>query len=335
MKRTRITLKQIAERKNLALALYKASKAKKHRREVAEYLQQVDNNLNTLATDILYKALPYGDYRSFIINDPKKRLIQAACFEDRVFHHALMNVTGDILEKAMSPSSYACRPNMGVHKAIESVQKQVRCYPWYCQIDIDGYFASIKHEILVEVLLTRFKGKEIKEQFTRVLQTYQDSDGVGLPIGSLTSQYFANYYLNGLDRLLENHHKVRSFVRYMDDIVWWCNDKESTKSVLGEVRVYLQKQRQLQIKQTWRIQRSTQGMSYCGFRVLPAIVRLSKRRKRRYQQRRLYWETLYDKGLISDMQLQTAYASVFSITQGTNSLAWRKQNLRKFPALVL
>lgn len=192
---------------------------------------------------------------------------------------------------------------------------------------------NIDHHILLSVLLRRFKGDEFGWQLQRLLDSYHHEPGKGMPIGSLTSQYFANYYLDGLDRLLDGLPQVRANVRYMDDVAWWSDDKQQLRQVLQQVREYLQDQRQLDIKPTWRIQRSIQGISYCGYRILPGVVRLSLRRKRRYQQRRLYWERQYALGNITATQLQTAYAAVHAILQGTDSSAWRGQNLRHHPPL--
>lgn len=197
MKRVRISLEAIADRNNLALALHKAAMGKRHRPEVVRFLQAVDARLNQLAMDILTAKMPYGRYRTFQIYDPKKRRIHAACFEDRVFHHAVMNLAGPVLERAMLPVSFACRPAMGVHKAVQKVQQYLRRYPWYCKIDIAGYFASIDHALLLKVLMQRFKGDEFKQQLQRIIASHQQDLGKGMPIGSLTSQYFANYTSHG------------------------------------------------------------------------------------------------------------------------------------------
>lgn len=181
------------------------------------------------------------------------------------------------------------------------------------------------------MLLRRFKGAEFTRQLQRLLDCHHNQPGKGLPIGSLTSQYFANYYLDGLDRLLQASPEVRAHVRYMDDAAWWCDSKAQAKQVLAQVQGYLQEERQLMLKPDWQIQRSEQGIRFCGYRILLGVVRLSVRRKRRYQQRRLYWENQYAQGRISATQLQTAYAAVHSVTQGTDSLAWRRQNLRHHP----
>jgi len=192
MKRTLITLDAVADHKNLALAFHKAAKGKHFRLDVQVFLQNFSDNLNQLGEDICQGKLPYGDYRVFEIYDPKHRLIHAACFVDRIFHHALMNVAGTVLEQAMMPTSYACRPNKGVHKAASKVQQHLRQYAYYGKIDISGYFASISHSRLLQILMHRFKGKECHAQLVRIINSYHASPAHGLPIGSLTSQYFAN-----------------------------------------------------------------------------------------------------------------------------------------------
>jgi retron-type reverse transcriptase len=302
---------------------------------VQAFLQHFDSNLNRLGDDIRHARLPYGKFRAFQIHDPKKRLIHAACFEDRIFHHALMNLAGEVLERAMMPTSYACRPNKGVHKAVQQVQQHLRQYAYYVKIDINGYFAAIDHERLLQILLRRFKGAEGEAQLRRILASHESAPQRGLPIGSLTSQYFANYYLDGLDRLLAGMPSVRANLRYMDDIIWWCDSRAAAQTTLQTVQHWLQQERGLQVKPTIQIQASKQGVTYCGFRILQGAIRLSRRRKRRYLQRRQYWEQLYRQGVIDANQLQLAHASVHAIAQGTDSLAWRRENLHRHPPLSL
>jgi len=335
MKRIRISLEKIAEQANLTCALHKAARGKRHRDQVNRFLQQAGKNLNQLACDILEGRMPYGDFRSFIIHDPKKRTIHAACFEDRVFHHAVMNLAGPVLERTMLPTSFACRPGLGVHRAANAVQQHIRRFNWYGKIDIDSYFARIDHGILSAILMRRFKGEAFEAQLQRILVCYHTESGKGLPIGSLTSQYFANYYLDGLDRLLTAMPEVHAHVRYMDDIVWWCDDRKQIKVVLQRVQDWLDVQRQLMVKPAWQIQRSQQGILFCGYRILPGVMRMSLRRKRRYQRRRRYWEQQYLHGSITPVQLQTAYAAVHAVTHGTDSTGWRKRNLLQHSAPVV
>jgi RNA-directed DNA polymerase len=333
MKRTLIKLETIAERANLALALNKAARGKQHRDQVSLFLQQANRNLNRLAEDIVNARMPYGRFREFIIHDPKQRVIHAACFEDRIFHHALMNIAGPVLETAMLPTSFACRTGLGVHRAAGHVQQAIRRFNWYAKVDIKSYFANIEHAILIKVLQRRFKGNDFTLQLHRLLDCYHTEPGKGLPIGSLTSQYFANYYLDELDRLLDGLPEVKAHVRYMDDIVWWGDSKPDVKKVLHQVQSYLIENRQLEIKPNLQVQQSKLGISYCGYRILPGVIQLSLRRKRSYQKRRLYWETQFQQGTISATQLQSCYAAVHAILQGTDSMAWRRHNLRLHPAI--
>jgi hypothetical protein len=216
-----------------------------------------------------------------------------------------------------------------------NVQRHLRQYPYYGKIDIAGYFASISHQRLLTVLMTRFKGNEVNAQLQRIIASYQVSLQYGLPIGSLTSQYFANYYLDGLDRLLAALPAVRAQIRYMDDIIWWCDSRQAVLDTLKTITDWLHKERDLQVKPSLQIQGSRQGVTYCGFRLLPGVIQLSRRRKRRYQQRRQFWEQLYFQELISSCQLQKAYAAVHAITVATDSAAWRRKNLLRFPPLIV
>ncbi len=331
MKRQTISLAEIADYNNLLLALHKASKAKRHRNVVQAFFNRFDDKISRLADDILAEKLPYGCFETFQIYDPKRRLIHAACFEDRVFHHSVMNIAGERFEKSMVDHSYACRPGKGVHRAVRQVQGNLRRYQWFVKIDIAAYFSRIDHHILLDLLLRRFKGKEFVDQLCRIVKSCPDMGAKGLPIGSLTSQYFANYYLDGLDRFLSTSQHVHAAVRYMDDVIWWCETKKEAKLVLAEVVEYLQTERSLTVKPNRQISPCHAGVTYCGFRITRGNVRLSRRRKRTIKKRRNYWEQEYQQGNINAHQLQTAYAAVHAIAQGADSLAWRQKQLRLKP----
>jgi len=156
MKRTRITLADIADVDNLALATWKAARGKRHRPDVLAFTDKYPQNMQCLAMAILQEQVPYARYRAFYIQDPKRRLIHAACFEDRILHHAILNLAETTFERALVDSSYACRPHKGVHRAISQVQRQLRRYPWYVKVDIAAYFPQIDHAILNALLAKRF-----------------------------------------------------------------------------------------------------------------------------------------------------------------------------------
>jgi RNA-directed DNA polymerase len=333
MKRTRIQLYDIAAYDNLLLATWKAARGKRARPDVAHFTAHLDSRLRQLAEDILQDKVPYGRYRQFYIHDPKLRLIHAACFADRVLHHAIMNHAEPVFERTLVPTTYACRPDKGVHKAVAQVQKNLQRFPWFVKVDIDGYFPSIDHARLFELLERRFKGRDFLALLWRIMDSYHARQGKGLPIGSLTSQHFANYYLDGADRFLLEHPRVCAQVRYMDDIIWWCVNKASAKEVLGELQAYLNAERLLQLKPDRRINRSQGGVTYCGYRVLPGTIRLPPRKQRRYRQLREQWEAAWQAGDINSRKLQEAYAAVYAITLHADSTAWRRRSLQLHPSV--
>ncbi len=327
MKPTRINLNEIASIDNLVLAVWKAARGKRTRPDIAHFISRLDRSLTHLNADILEGRAPYGIYRSFIIEDPKQRLIHAACFEDRVLHHAIMNLAESAFERALVPTTYACRPGFGMHRAAAQVQRNLQRYHWFGKVDVDGYFPAIDHLRLLKLLARRFKGAPFLNLLGRIIDSYHATPGKGLPIGSLTSQHFANTYLGGADRFLLTHPLVCAHVRYMDDIIWWGRDKADIKRVLEELRNYLEQEWYLMLKPEVQINRSELGVTYCGYRVMRGAIRLTLRKRRRYAERRRIWEAAWEAGRLDSLQLQRGYDAVHAITLHADSLAWRRQQL--------
>lgn len=333
MKRTYIDINVITSYDNLALAAVKARKGKQFRKDAMAFFSDIDANLAQLRKDILSSRAPYGRYTKFTIHDPKKREIHAACFRDRIIHHALMNQMDHVFERALLPTVFACRKGKGTLKAVLYVQQCIRRYPWYVKIDIAKYFDSIDHEILLSLLYRKFKGKEILHIINRIINSYHVVPGKGLPIGSLTSQYFANYYLGVFDRFIVEQLKASAYTRYMDDMIWWYADKESCKQSIKTVTGFLQSTCKLHIKKAPQINKSVKGISFCGFRIYPGILRLSRRRKKRYIKLRAKWEDIFSSGIMTPLQLQTAYDAVHSITAHAASREWRRKIGNSMPVI--
>lgn len=332
MKRTHIDITEVASIQNLALATQKAARAKRQRSNVKLFFQNLIANLMQLSQDILTDKVPYGRYRTFSIRDPKPRIIHAACFEDRVLHHALMNYAAPVLDKAMTTKSFACREGYGVHKAANHALECLRRFPWFVKMDVSAYFASIPHEKLLDLLARKFKGSEFCSLLEKIVRSYQHTTNHGLPIGSLCSQHFANYYLDAFDRALLDHSSIGTTLRYMDDVLVFAYDKALAHDILRFSQHWLKEKRGLILKDNWQINRSTNGVTFCGYRVLPAGLGLSRRRRKRYQERRLYWESLHKTGFISATEFQRAMVAVQSIIQG-NQTKWPSKNLTIHPPI--
>ncbi|MEW6220413.1 MAG: reverse transcriptase/maturase family protein [Thermodesulfobacteriota bacterium] len=283
---------------------------------------------------ILDETAPAGRFRQFVIADPKTRIIHAACFQDRVLHHALMHLAGPVLERTMVPTTYACRPGKGPLAGVHRVQRNVRRFPWLVKIDIAKYFASVDHKILLDLLDRRFKGRQGLALMARILGSYETDPGKGLPIGSLTSQHFANFYLDGLDRFLLEDLGVAGHVRYMDDVIWWCASRGEAKASLQEATEWLVAKRRLALHRNSQVNRSAAGVTFCGFRVKPGALLLSRRRRRRYSEQRTSLEQAFVHGRIGALELQARFASVLAITAHGDSLSWRRQELRRRPCPI-
>jgi hypothetical protein len=331
MKPTPIHIHEVAEWSNLALAAHRAGRRKRHRPTVAAFFRDFDHCLARLGETIRAGAAPSGRYTAFRIHDPKPRLIQAACFEDRVLHHAVINLAGPVLERSLCDASFACRPGRGVHRAAARVQELLRRRPWYVKIDVRAYFDSIDHDLLLGLLARRFKGRAFLDLLERLVRIHPAGPGRGLPIGSLTSQHFANFFLDGMDRHIQAQPGVRGLVRYMDDLLWFCDDRATARDSLAVAIAFARDSRLLHIKESAQINHGSHGVSYCGFRILPGAIRLGARRRRRYQERRLFWERAFMRDLIDARQLQNWYSAVHAITHGADAGGWRQQNLHLHP----
>jgi RNA-directed DNA polymerase len=327
----RISLEDVADLENLAEATFRAARGKRHRAEVAAFLRRLDQNLETLHREILDGSIPLGRGRRFRIRDPKPRQIYAPCFRERVLHHALMRPISPVLDRALVDDSYACRIGKGSLAAVARAQQHTRRFPWYVKMDIRAYFASIDHAILERRLRTRLKGEDVLRLIQRIVDAHEDAPGKGLPIGSLTSQIFANDYLDPLDRFLLETCGASGLVRYMDDFVFWTSTRADAIRIREEVKTILAQQLLLTAKEPIAMNRSARSVTICGFRVRPGTIRLSQRRRRGYLDARRRCEEDYRSGRIDAGQLQRAYDSAHAITAHADAGAWRRARSASWP----
>ena len=325
-RRDAISLAEVAARDNLLLATWKAARGKRERPAVARFLDDLDARLAMLGRDILEERAPAGDFRRFTIHDPKRRVITAACFSDRVLHHAILNLAEPRFERMLVDGCHACRPGKGVHAAVREVQQNLRCWPWFVKVDVDGYFPSIDHVLLKDLLARRFKGAGFLALLGRIIDAgAADTPGRGLPIGALTSQHFANAYLDAADRMLLAHAGVRAHVRYMDDIVWWCPSRAAALASLDELRAFLWRERKLVLKPAVCLGRSTQGLAFCGFRIRPGEVFASARKLSRYRAGLARVQAALSSGQASPLQAQRAYDALLATLTGAQTLGFRRR----------
>ena len=321
---------QIADAENLRLAFWKAAKGKRGKTDCLAFGERLDENLAALRAELLAGDVPVGNYHYFTVHDPKERLICAASFRERVLHHALMNLCEPVLERAAVFDSYACRKGKGRLLAVERAQGYARTHGWFLKMDIRKYFDSIDHETLRALLGRKFKDPMLLGLVDRILASYQTTPGRGLPIGNLTSQHFANFYLAPLDRFLKEELRRGAYVRYMDDFVVWGESGRELRGVWERVRSFLTAELKLELKANTAINRTACGMDFLGYRLFPGTMRLARRSKVRFARKFRRYEAAHRCGQWSELKLQQRMTALLAFVMPAESGAFRRHVLERF-----
>lgn len=225
---------QITDFNNL-YAAYKSAAAGKHdRAEVLRHDFHAEKILLTLQRQLRGGTYRHGKYRTFKVFDPKQRDVAAAPFTDRIVHHAVVRVIEPLFERGFIYDSYACRVGKGTHATVLRLQHFLRVATdkygefYILRADIRKFFASIDHAVLRQLLAKKIYDEKTLELCAHIIASYQEPAGGGraytdkprgLPIGNLTSQLFANVYLNFLDQFVKHTLRERFYIRYMDDFL--------------------------------------------------------------------------------------------------------------------
>lgn len=321
---------EIADGENLRLAFWKAARSKRGKADCLAFRERLEENLAALRAELLAGDVPVGDYHYFKVHDPKERVICAAAFRERVLHHALMSVCEPVLERAAVYDSYACRKGKGRLRAVARAQGCARTHRWFLKMDIRRYFASIHQATLRELLRCKFKDPGLLRVFDRIIGSYHSTPGRGLPIGNLTSQHFANYYLAPLDRFIKETLRRGAYVRYMDDFVVWGQSGRELRAVCERVRAFLAAELKLELKANAAINRTGLGMDFLGYRVLPGALRLARRSKVRFARKFRRYEAAHCRGEWSELVLQQRMQALLAFVMPAESGAFRRQVLQRF-----
>ncbi len=291
----------IANFDNLMKAYYKARKGKRSKEEVAEFEFNLEKNLLDIEEKLMNFKFEFSGYKTFKIQEPKERLISCAPFKDRVVHHAICNVLEPIIDKTIIYDSYACRKGKGLHYAIQRAFKFYQKNEYVYKFDIRKYFYTIDHEILLSKIKRKIKDPHLIKLLDGLLVTHQSSSAYylpfdddtifdfsrkrGLPIGNLTSQIFANFYLSGLDHYLKEDLHCKNYVRYMDDMLIFTNSKEELEEIKLKVADYLSKIRLHIHPHKNQISKTKHGVNFLGFRFKDNQIKLQNRNLVRFKRK--------------------------------------------------
>jgi RNA-directed DNA polymerase len=288
---------QVTDFENLYRAYRAARRGKRGKESVAAFERRQEQELLALQDELISKTYQPGEYYSFYIHEPKRRLISAAPFRDRVVHHALCQVIEPIWERRFIHDSYANRVGKGTHRALDRTQEFARRYPYVLQCDIRQFFPSIDVEILRAEITRLVADADVLWLCDQILasgqglvpETYQMNwfrgDDLlaalrrrGLPIGNLTSQFWANVYLNPLDQFIKRNLGGVAYLRYVDDFLLFASEKAALQTWRREIIDFLAGLRLTLHENQAQVNPTGMGIPFLGFRIFPDH-RLLKRRK--------------------------------------------------------
>lgn len=260
---------------NLELAFKKSRKRKSKLRYVKEFENNLESNLEELRTELLLHSYNPKPLKTFVIRDPKTRTIRKSDFRDRIVHHAICNILDPIFDKTFIYDSFANRKGKGTHNALLRFDKFKRkvsknntrnCY--ILKADIKSYFNDVNQDILISIIRKKVNNEKVIWLINKVLKNH--SDKRGMPLGNMTSQFFANVYLNELDHFVKHNLKAKYYIRYVDDFVILSASKEELKIYKNKIKEFLKNKLELDLHKTkCRIIELKKGVLFLGFRIFP------------------------------------------------------------------
>ena len=309
MHRHRHLFERIASLQNLIVAGKAALRGKRSHLPGAAFLADFEKEVSALHDELWAGTYKHGEYNYFTIHEPKERLVAAAPFRDRVMHHAIVRVIEPIFERRFIEDSFACRRGKGTHAAMRRSAQFARQFRYALKCDVRKYFPSIDHEVLMGLLGRVIADKRLWALIGHILDSHADGQRQvwipggdlfdfrmlkrGLPIGNLTSQFFANVYLNPLDHFIKHELRVKGYVRYMDDFLLFGDDRSELRDHGRMLKAKLAELRLEMHPDKYRLLRTRCGVDFAGYVVFAngrARVRSSSVRRFDRRYKKMLWE---------------------------------------------
>lgn len=231
--------------KNLEYAFTQVTKGgRKYRKDAILFSMALDKNLVELWHDLKWGRYRVGEYIRFKVYEPKERWVSAPKVRDKVVQFATHHIIKHVYEKVFISDSYACLERRGTHAAVDSVQRDMRIAereytdPWIVSVDVSKFFYSIDRNILKEILRKKIKCRKTLWLLDSIIDSSPEGD-TGIPLGNVTSQDFANIYLNEIDQYVKRHLGVRYYTRYMDDMIAIVDGKFAAQCLKEELCAFL------------------------------------------------------------------------------------------------
>lgn len=282
---------------NFLNSYYKTKLGKSYTKDILSYNMNYELVLVELMS--LIKSFKYkvGTYKSFIIYEPKKRIIRCLSFKDRIVQTWYVEY---FLKPYFIPrfiyDSYACIENKGTHKGVKRLKyfmnymrNKYNNY-YVIKFDIKHFFESIDKDILFNILSKYIKDKYLLDFTKKLIYSYKDK---GIPIGNYTSQYFANIYLNELDYYIKYKLKIKCYLRYMDDFIILVKDKNTARNTYNLIEVFISNKLNLELNRKSRYYKNKEGIDFLGYIIYEDYIKVRKRSIKKMNKKIKVWNKLY------------------------------------------
>jgi len=307
---TGCTFEKIYDFENILSAAYSCRKGKTTATTTLDFFDNLEENIVQIQNELMWDMYQASDYTHFYVFEPKRRLISAPAFKDRVVHRAIYNALEPLFDARYIYDSYACRRNKGAHKGANRAQGFIRKVDkshgkaFALKADISRYFSSIDHYILTSIIDSKIACSRTKSLLGYIINSSPtEIFGVGIPLGNLTSQLFANIYLHELDFFVKHTLKVRNYVRYMDDFVIIHHDKRQLQQWRIDIEGFLNKTLRLKTNSKTQVfpvaRKNGRALDFLGYRIYSTHRLLRKSSVKRIKSKIKKYRALYARGEIN------------------------------------
>jgi len=334
-------------------AFKKARKGKSKKWYVKRFESNLENNLLQIKYELETLSYYPRPLKRFIIRDPKTRVIQASRFRDRVIHHALCNIIEPLFDKTFIYDSYANRKKKGTHaglkrfdcfkrkvsdngKLVRNAKDDNMVAGYVLKADIRHYFDRVDHEILLNIIKRKIRDEKVIWLVQKILDNHDSKIlGRGMPIGNLTSQFFANVYLNELDYFVKHKLKAKYYLRYVDDFVILHKDKEVLENYKKQINEFLKAIKLELHPEKSRVLSLHNGISLLGFRVFYHYKLPRKSNIRKFEKRLDELTKDFKEGKINKEKFMESLEGWFAYAEWSNTYGYRNKVLREILKITI
>jgi RNA-directed DNA polymerase len=336
---------ELCSYENLEIAFNRARRGKTLKKYVIDFEEKLKENLMELRSELLSHEYQPRPLKTFILRDPKTRKISKSAFRDRVIHHAICNLIESVFDKRFIHDSFANRLGKGTLNAIKrfdefkrkvSKNNTIRCY--VLKADIKSYFDTVNHDILMKLISKRIHDGRLMWLIIVILDNHQGKEeNKGMPLGNLTSQFFANIYLNELDQYVKHKLRAKHYIRYVDDFAILHQSKKVLEEYKEKINLFLKEELDLTLHPgKSQIIKLEKGIGFLGFRIFFHHKIIVKKNIRKFEKKVKQMKKDYSMEKIEREKVIEKYEGWIAYVSHANTYKYRKRITSKlnhtFPA---